>query len=105
MCVDIIGYIEWACGFRQHTGRQHLDCHRSICRLSDMHQIDEHDCDIICTGTRTEDHHLVTDTYRAVCEHCEAVGREEHPGIQRKQAEGGASDATLPLRYRSNYYA
>ncbi|KAI0714206.1 hypothetical protein C8T65DRAFT_645099 [Cerioporus squamosus] len=90
MCFDIVSYVEWACGFRRNTGRQHLDCRRSICRLSDMHKAGEHDCDNSCTETMTQEHHLVTDTYRAVCEQCTEAGRAEHPGVRRDQGKGRA---------------
>ncbi|KAI0714192.1 hypothetical protein C8T65DRAFT_645023 [Cerioporus squamosus] len=90
MCFDIVPYVEWACGFRRDTGRQHVDCRRTFCRLSDMHRTEEHDCDTTCMGVATGVHHIVTDTYRTVCEQCTEARREEHPGMRRDQ-DGGAS--------------
>ncbi|RDX54140.1 hypothetical protein OH76DRAFT_1341246 [Lentinus brumalis] len=104
MCFDIVSYIEWACGFRQNTGRQHLDCRHSICRLSDMHNLQEHDCDKTCTGTATSEQHLVTDTYRAVCEQCRPLGRKEHPGMRRGQIDRGAPGG-IQFRYLTTNYA
>ncbi|RPD64506.1 hypothetical protein L226DRAFT_533757 [Lentinus tigrinus ALCF2SS1-7] len=100
MCFNIISYVEWACGFRRCTGRHPLDCRRTICRLSDMHKTGVHDCDNTCTGSATEDHHIVTDTYSAVCEQCKQAGRDEHPGVRK----GGASSG-IPMRYLTTNYA
>ncbi|RPD64523.1 hypothetical protein L226DRAFT_533783 [Lentinus tigrinus ALCF2SS1-7] len=98
MCFNIISYVEWACAYRQNTGRQHLDCRRTICRLSDHHKTEVHDCDKTCVGTATSEQHIVTDTYQAVCLHCEKAGRKEHPGVKQVQ-EDGASSGGIPYRY------
>ncbi|KAI0704070.1 hypothetical protein C8Q76DRAFT_801833 [Earliella scabrosa] len=89
MCFNIISYREYACGFRENTARQRVDCRRSYCRLSDHHHIEEHECATACTGTYTEDHHLIMDRMRALCRLCREAGRTVHPGSENNNAPGG----------------
>ncbi|KAI0794200.1 hypothetical protein C8Q74DRAFT_1247257 [Fomes fomentarius] len=81
MCWNIITYHKWDCGFHQNTGRNRVDCRRRVCRLSDHHPIEAHDCHNGCVGTQTEDQHLVMEQSANVCQQCREAGRSRHPGI------------------------
>ncbi|TBU61410.1 hypothetical protein BD310DRAFT_873391 [Dichomitus squalens] len=83
MCYSLVQYTEWACGWRQSRGRQEVDCHRTVCRLSTNHTAAPHDCQQRCEGVQREEHHLIMTQSSDVCEFCEEAGRgpHEHPGL------------------------
>ncbi|KAI0774774.1 hypothetical protein BD413DRAFT_472470 [Trametes elegans] len=93
MCFWIVTYTDWACGFRQRTGRHRAECNRWTCRLSYSHRDDEHDCERDCTGCQMDDQHLIMEHNRGVCGECREAGRGvgEHPGGGPNNGANGAN--------------
>ncbi|KAI1788164.1 hypothetical protein LXA43DRAFT_666399 [Ganoderma leucocontextum] len=101
MCFNLVTHKEWLCGWREHTGRHGIDCRRSICRLSNCHKVQQHDCQKTCEGTQTEEQHLIMSTAQVVCNQCQEAGRGpgEHPGIEITNSGSGPQFSYVVANY------
>ncbi|KAI0369185.1 hypothetical protein BV20DRAFT_980327 [Pilatotrama ljubarskyi] len=97
MCITIVTYTDWACGWRQNTGTHRAACYNRSCRLSDLHRQDEHDCQRECTDRQLEDQHLIMERRRDVCQQCqvEGRGRGEHPGSHGANGSQNGTNGTI----------
>ncbi|KAI0330877.1 hypothetical protein GY45DRAFT_677394 [Cubamyces sp. BRFM 1775] len=104
MCFTIVTYTDWWCGYRQHTGRHHVDCNRYNCRLSEAHgdREDMHDCQADCTGSTAADQHLIMERRRVVCGECLQAGRgrREHPGAAARATNGTQNGSNEQINYQ-----
>ncbi|KAI0642446.1 hypothetical protein C8Q79DRAFT_985910 [Trametes meyenii] len=117
MCFYIVTYTDWACGYRQNTGRHRAECNRPTCRLSSSHRDDDHDCEKDCTGrlvamvwvslhdihrstSQMEDQHLIMEHPPRVCGACQELGRGEgeHPGGHG--SSGGQNGTNGSIHYQ-----